>query len=72
MAFIIAEPCSDVKDTACLNSCPADCIHSGKDQSEFESARMLYIDPVETIYAEDNLPYRWDHYARINAEHYEK
>lgn len=84
MAFIIAEPCIDVKDTACLNACPVDCIHPRKDQSDFESVRMLYIDPVacidcgacvpvcpvEAIYAEDDLPYLWDHYAQINAEHY--
>ena len=84
MAFIIAEPCIDVKDTACLNACPVDCIHPRKDQSDFESARMLYIDPVacidcgacvpvcpvEAIFAEDDLPYFWDHYVQINAEHY--
>ena len=84
MAFIIAEPCIDVKDTACLNACPVDCIHPRKDQSDFESARMLYIDPVacidcgacvpvcpvEAIFAEDDLPYFWDHYIQINAEHY--
>ena len=47
---------------------------------------MLYIDPVvcidcgacvpvcpvEAIYAEDDLPYFWDHYAQINAAHYKK
>ena len=86
MAFIIAEPCIDVKDTACLNTCPVDCIHPRKDQSDFEPARMLYIDPVacidygacvpvcpvEAIYAEDNLPYCWDQFIKINAEHYKK
>jgi NAD-dependent dihydropyrimidine dehydrogenase PreA subunit len=86
MAFIIAESCIDVKDTACLNTCPVDCIHPRKDQSDFEPARMLYIDPVacidcgacvpvcpvEAIYAEDNLPYCWDQFIKINAEHYKK
>ncbi|MHB1935595.1 MAG: 4Fe-4S dicluster domain-containing protein [Acidobacteriaceae bacterium] len=86
MAFIIAEPCINVKDTGCLNACPVDCIHPRKDQADFESARMLYIDPavcidcgasvpvcpVEAIYAEDDLPCCWDRFIKVNAEHYKK
>ncbi len=28
--------------------------------------------PVQAIYAEDDLPERWAHFAKINADHYEK
>ena len=31
MAFVIAEPCIGVKDTACVDACPVDCIHPKKD-----------------------------------------
>ncbi len=27
MAYIIAEPCIGIKDTACVDACPVDCIH---------------------------------------------
>ncbi len=27
MAYIIAEPCVNVKDGACVDVCPVDCIH---------------------------------------------
>jgi len=27
MAYIIAEPCINTKDTACVDVCPVDCIH---------------------------------------------
>jgi NAD-dependent dihydropyrimidine dehydrogenase PreA subunit len=49
MAYVIAEPCIGVKDTACVDACPVDCIHPRKDESDFASERELYINPVECI-----------------------
>ena len=76
MAFVIAEPCIDVLDKACLNVCPVNCI-------EFDEGldRKLYIDPdvcidcaacepvcpVEAIFSEFDLPSKWDGYANIDA-----
>ena len=31
MAYVIGEPCIGVKDTACVDVCPVDCIHPKKD-----------------------------------------
>ena len=84
MAFVIAEPCIGVKDTACVDACPVDCIHPRRDESDFETFHMLYIDPVEcidcgacvpacpvsAIFAEGDLPEKWDSYLQTNAEHY--
>ena len=86
MAFIIAEPCINVKDTACVDVCPVDCIHPRKNEEGFEAAEMLYIDPdecidcgacvpacpVEAIFPLDELPEKWKHFIEINAEHYKK
>ncbi|WP_346911792.1 ferredoxin [uncultured Roseibium sp.] len=41
MAYIISEPCIDVKDGACTLACPVDCIYEG--------GRMFYIHPDECI-----------------------
>ncbi|CAJ1505372.1 ferredoxin [[Mycobacterium] burgundiense] len=74
MTCVIAESCVDVKDRACIEECPVDCIYEG--------ARMLYIHPeecvdcgacepvcpVEAIFYEDGLPEQWAHYTAINAE----
>lgn len=49
MAYIIAEPCINVKDTACVDACPVDCIHPRKDEADFAEAEQLYIDPQECI-----------------------
>ncbi|UQX12736.1 ferredoxin [Candidatus Mycobacterium methanotrophicum] len=74
MTYVIAEPCVDIKDKACIEECPVDCIYEG--------ARMLYIHPdecvdcgacepvcpVESIYYEDDLPEQWSEYSQINAD----
>ena len=84
MAYVIAEPCIGTKDTACVDAWPVDCIHPSKRESEYETAQQLYIDPqecidcgacvpvcpVSAIYAADDLPDKWKHYAEINAKHY--
>jgi NAD-dependent dihydropyrimidine dehydrogenase PreA subunit len=77
MTYTIAEPCIDVKDRACVEECPVDCIYEG--------ARMLYIHPeecidcgacepacpVEAIFYEDDVPEEWQIFTPINAEFFE-
>jgi len=41
MTYVIGEACVDVKDLACVDVCPVDCIYEGK--------RTLYIHPIECI-----------------------
>ena len=62
MTYVIAQPCVDLKDKACIEECPVDCIYEGR--------RSLYIHPdecvdcgacepvcpVEAIYYEDDIP----------------
>ena len=55
MAYVIAEPCIGVKDTACVDACPVDCIHPKKNTTyddgrpTFDEVSQLYIDPIECI-----------------------
>ena len=81
MAYVIAEPCIGVKDTACVQACPVDCIHPRKDEGDFESEPQLYIDPAEcidcgacvpvcpvsAIFPVDELPEKWSQYTELNA-----
>jgi NAD-dependent dihydropyrimidine dehydrogenase PreA subunit len=74
MTYVIAQPCVDVKDKACLEECPVDCIYEGE--------RALYIQPdecvdcgacepvcpVEAIFYEDDVPAEWQVYIQANAE----
>ena len=77
MTYIIAEPCVDVLDKACIEECPVDCIYEGN--------RMLYIHPdecvdcgacepvcpVEAIFYEDDVPEQWKDYTAANYEFFE-
>ena len=74
MTYVIAQPCVDVKDRACVDECPVDCIYEG--------GRMLYIHPdecvdcgacepvcpVEAIFYEDDTPEQWKDYYNANVE----
>lgn len=74
MTYVIAQPCVDVKDKACIEECPVDCIYEG--------SRALYVHPdecvdcgacepvcpVEAIFFEDDLPEEWEDHRRANAE----
>jgi ferredoxin--NADP+ reductase len=47
MTYVIAGSC--IKDDACVEVCPVDCIHPAPGEPDFETAEQLYIDPVECI-----------------------
>jgi NAD-dependent dihydropyrimidine dehydrogenase PreA subunit len=72
MTYVIAQPCIDVKDKACVEECPVDCIYEGQ--------RSLYIHPdecvdcgacepvcpVEAIFFEDDVPAAWSEFTPDN------
>lgn len=78
MTYVITQPCEGVKDGACIDACPVDCIEGRPDTP------MLYIDPevcvdcaactsvcpVDAIYPEDEVPKEWNRYISINAEYF--
>ncbi|HEX6850585.1 MAG TPA: ferredoxin family protein [Candidatus Polarisedimenticolaceae bacterium] len=86
MPFIIAEPCINTKDTACVDVCPVDCIHPTKNEAEFEAAAQLYINPVEcidcgacepacpveAIFEQEALPDKWKSFIEVNANYFNK
>jgi NAD-dependent dihydropyrimidine dehydrogenase PreA subunit len=86
VAYVIAEPCIGTKDNSCVEVCPVDCIHPTPDEPDYDKVEMLYIDPeecidcdacveacpVDAIFAEDQLPEEWRHFAALNADHYRK
>lgn len=81
MAYYITETCIDVKDKACVDVCPVDCIHP----TDGEGEPMLYIDPdecidcgacepecpVEAIFAEEDMPEDQDRFVEINTKYFE-
>ena len=77
VTYVIALPCVDVLDRACVEECPVDCIYEG--------GRMLYIHPdecvdcgacepvcpVEAIFYEDDVPAEWADYTRANVDFFD-
>jgi ferredoxin len=74
MAFVVCEPCIKCKYTDCVDVCPVDCFHEGKN--------MLVIDPDEcidcgacepecpttAIYAEDDVPAKWNEFIQLGKK----
>ena len=81
MAYYITETCIDVKDKACVEVCPVDCIHPTNGEGE----PMLYIDPdecidcgacepecpVEAIFAEEDMPEDQGRFVDVNTKYFE-
>jgi len=84
MTYVICQPCIGVKDTACVEVCPVDCIHPRKDEPEYENAEQLYINPnecidcgacesvcpVQAIYPDYSVPDEWKEFIEKNANYY--
>jgi ferredoxin len=80
MAYVIAEPCIGVKDTACVRVCPVDCIHGA------DGDQMLYIEPdecidcgacapecpVSAIFPAEDVPEQWRSFIELNAAYFKK
>ncbi|MGL5405818.1 MAG: ferredoxin [Propionibacteriaceae bacterium] len=77
MTYVIALPCVDTKDRACVEECPVDCIYEGN--------RTLYIQPeecvdcgacepvcpVEAIFYEDDLPEEYAGFYDANVQFFD-
>ena len=82
MAYIIAEPCVDVMDRACVEVCPVDCIYEADATNLDEGDRraMLYIHPeecidcgacepvcpVDAIFMDEEVPEKWTAFTEYN------
>ena len=79
MAYVICEPCVDVMDTACVDVCPVDCIHTT------DGEKQLYINPdecidcaacepacpVDAISMESDVPAEWESFIEVNRKFFE-
>ena len=77
MTYVIAEPCIGVKDSACVDVCPVDCIYEGIDQFYIHPEECIDCGacvpecPVEAIYEDVDVPDKWESYTAKNAEYFD-
>jgi NAD-dependent dihydropyrimidine dehydrogenase PreA subunit len=74
MAYVIAEPCVDVHDRACIEECPVDCIYDGLRKGYIQPDECVDcgacepVCPVGAIFQAADLPPEWSHYAQLEGE----
>jgi NAD-dependent dihydropyrimidine dehydrogenase PreA subunit len=74
MPYVIAEPCINVKDKACVEVCPVDCIYEGADQLFIHPDECIDcgacepVCPVKAIFAEDEVPDQWKQFIESNRQ----
>jgi NAD-dependent dihydropyrimidine dehydrogenase PreA subunit len=74
MSYVIAEPCIDVKDKACVEVCPVDCIYEGPHQLFIHPDECIDcgacepVCPVKAIFAEDEVPEPSKPFIELNKQ----
>ena len=80
MTHVIAQPCEDCKDAACVQVCPVDCIHTDAAATSYyinpddciDCGACIPVCPVEAIFIEEDLPSKWAGYKEINAAYFRR
>lgn len=76
MPYVITEACIGVKDKACVDVCPVDCIYEGPDQLYIHPDECIDCGacepacPVSAIFEESAVPAQWKEYIQMNADWY--
>jgi ferredoxin len=80
MPYVIAEPCIDVKNGACVEVCPVDCIHTTPEDRQhyidpdvcIECEQCVLVCPVEAVFLDRELPPQWAQYVETNAAFFQR
>jgi uncharacterized protein GlcG (DUF336 family)/NAD-dependent dihydropyrimidine dehydrogenase PreA subunit len=76
VTYVIAEPCIGEKNGACVDVCPAGCIHTTPDAPQnyidpdvcIECEQCVLVCPVNAVFLDRELPAQWEQFTRVNAE----
>jgi len=75
VTYVIAEPCIGEKNGACVDVCPAGCIHTTPDAPQnyidpavcIECEQCVLVCPVDAVFLDKELPDEWIRFADVNA-----
>src|SRR5215218_2604886 len=74
MAYVITEPCIGVKDKACVDVCPVDCIYEGEKQLFINPDECIDCGacepecPVTAIFPEEDVPPAMKQFIQLNRD----
>jgi uncharacterized protein GlcG (DUF336 family)/NAD-dependent dihydropyrimidine dehydrogenase PreA subunit len=75
MTYVIAEPCIGEKNGACVDVCPAGCIHTTPAAPQnyidpavcIECEQCVLVCPVNAVFLDKDLPSEWQRFIDVNA-----
>jgi ferredoxin len=76
MTYVITEPCIGEKNGACVDVCPAACIHTTPDAPQnyidpeicIECEQCVLVCPVHAVFLDVEVPDEWKSYVAVNAD----
>jgi len=76
VTYVITEACIGEKNGACVDVCPAACIHTTADSPQnyidpsvcIECEQCVLVCPVHAVFLDVEVPAEWKPYIEINAE----
>ena len=74
MTYVIVEACIGIKDRACVDVCPVDCIYEGEDQLYIHPDECIDCGacepecPVTAIFPEEDVPPNMTSFVEKNRE----
>jgi uncharacterized protein GlcG (DUF336 family)/NAD-dependent dihydropyrimidine dehydrogenase PreA subunit len=80
VTYVIVEPCINEKNGACVDVCPAACIHTTPDSPQnyidpdvcIECEQCVLVCPVDAVFLDSEVPAQWQHYIQINADFFKE
>jgi ferredoxin len=80
MTYVITEPCVGEKNGACVDVCPAGCIHTTPDALQnyidpdvcIECEQCVLVCPVDAVFLDKEVPGEWQGYIDINADFFRR
>jgi len=76
VTYVITEPCIGEKNGACVDVCPAACIHTTSEAPQnfidpdvcIECEQCVLVCPVHAVFLDVEVPAEWKPYIAINAD----
>jgi uncharacterized protein GlcG (DUF336 family)/NAD-dependent dihydropyrimidine dehydrogenase PreA subunit len=80
VTYVIAEPCIGEKNGACVDVCPAACIHTTPDAPQnyidpdicIECEQCVLVCPVQAVFLDKEMPEEWQPYIDVNASFFRR
>jgi uncharacterized protein GlcG (DUF336 family)/NAD-dependent dihydropyrimidine dehydrogenase PreA subunit len=76
VTYVITEPCIGEKNGACVDVCPASCIHTTSEAPQnyidpdvcIECEQCVLVCPVHAVFLDVEVPEEWKPYITVNAD----